>query len=242
MARVLDHFCSARNALAWGVLALLTLSGCIAVRETRQLPLRGLVLDEATGRPIPRAILLVRSARSDGSHVAYRRYDADDEGRLVAPAVRVWSLHPGLKVTLKPARDWPNEHLYFAPGHAWVRVPIGSRLGGRPPDRVYLTPLGPDAPRAGPDAIGLRSWSGAQTWEIDLPRCHAFAQGLREGNGLLVYWDPRRVVLASSLRKEGGGLWLEGGPGVVRVIEKARWESGLRAFLDMERCTLRIEK
>ncbi len=235
------------GARIWGLLALLMLSGgagCVGIRETRQLPVRGTVLDEATRRPLPHAVLLVRSVRADGRHVAYRRYDAQDEGRVVAPPVRAWSAHLGFRVTLNPARDWPNEHLYLAPGHAWIRLPIGKDLGNRPPDRVYLSPIGPDVPRMDPDAIGLRSWPGAETWEIHFPRCRAFAQGLREGGGLLVYWDSRRIILAARLRKGDGGVWLEGvpGPGAVRVIERDQWKMLRRVFLDTERCELRIEK
>ncbi len=233
-----------------GKAALLALSatllagpGCLAVRETREMRIDGVVLDAASGRPVPGATVLVLAREADGTKREHRRIDAGPDGRIVADARHGWGLHPGLAVTInEPA--WMNEYYFMAPGYGWIFVPLGEKLGGRPPDRVKLTPLPPEVPRLVLDDEGKRVWEAEEAFELRVPSCEGVAQGLPEGGGLLIYRDKRTVVFAAGAQESEGGLWLEGGPRgePLRAYEGRRLHTGNRAFLDPASCSLRVEK
>ena len=206
--------------------------------------MNGVTLDAATQRPVPGATVLVVSRSFSSGRVEHRRYDSDAQGRLHIPERRGRTFRAGLTIRLGHEPPWwLNEHTYMAPGYAWLRVPVGKTLGDRPPDRVLLTPLPAETPRLVLTGERDRDLSGDENFELSVPACRGVAQGLREGGGLLLYWDPRYVVMAGGAQEGGGGLWLEGGaPGEARlqVVEGSRLWHGNRAFLDPLTCRLRV--
>jgi len=243
VAKALNRTRVGRAALL--AIAMATASGpaCLAVRETRRLRIDGVVLDGATHRPLPGATLLALSRELSGPGREQRRYEAGPGGRIRVPDRHAWKIHPGLSVTIG-GPSWINEHYYMAPGYAWIFVSAGGPLGGRPPDRVLLTPLPPAVPRLIFDDAGTRVWEADRPFELRVPPCRGVAQGLSEGGGLLLYWDPRTVVLASSAQEAEGGLWFEGGQRgePLRAFEGKRMKTGQRAFLDPHSCRLRVEE
>ncbi len=237
--------------LPGGVLALLVtalgisgLSGCILARETRQRALRSVVLDAETLRPLSHATLVVRADRGKGGLVTYHRYQADDEGRLGAPEVRGWTYVIGLPFPGNVVGEWGNEQTYLASGHTWLRVRINGRLRGRPPDRVLMNPLPAEAPRVDFEDAARRAWSGLDTWEIGLPACEGQAQGLREGDGRVIYWDPNRVIMAATVELTDNGIRFEDSLRLERVIviEDGKTTKSRRIFLDARSCGLNSGK
>ncbi len=227
-------------------LAVLTTaaSGCVPFRETRQQAATSVVLDADTQGPIPRALVVIRVDRGKGGVVEQRRYPADADGRVTAPKVRGWTFVMGLPLPGDVVGEWENEHLYLAPGHVWLSVPLGKDLEGKAPDRVFLNPLPEDAPQLDLSQAGGRVWSGFDTWEIAVPACEGHAQGLREGDGRVIYWDPRRFVLAASVEVVEGGLRFDDSPGRpgIQVIESPRATEARRARLDTRACVVKTQK
>ena len=220
------------------------LSGCVLARETRQRAIISAVLDAATLRPLSHATLVVRADRGKGGLVTYLRYEADDEGRLGAPEVRGWTHVIGLPLPGNVVGEWGNELTYLASGHTWLRVRINESLRGRPPDRVFMNPLPSDAPRVDFEDAARRAWSGLDTWEIGLPACEGQAQGLREGDGRVIYWDPKRVIMAATLALTEEGIRFEDSlrlEGVI-VIEEGKSTKPRRVFLDARSCGLDFGK
>ncbi len=240
----------------WGLclaLALTVAAGCLPVRETRQSGMEAVVLDRATLRPIAQAVLLVRAESTSGWRrgPAYHRYETDADGRLEVPEIRGWGLAgldlrdllgPGEDEALPPGSGI-HEHTYLAPGYAWIRLRVRVDPRPGPPRHVLMSPLPPGVPRLPLAGAAGRHWGGDATWEIALPGCGATAQGLREGGGVILAWDARRVVSAPALHAVRGGLWLEspGEAGGVLVVEGSRAREGRRAFLDARTCELRLE-
>jgi hypothetical protein len=219
-------------------------AGCVPFRETRQTAACITVLDASTRKPIPGAVLLIEADRGKRGVTERRRYATDAEGRVSAPRVRGWTFVMGIPLPGDVVGEWRNEHLYLAPGHAWLRVPLGEDLEGRAPDQVLLDRLPRGAPRLDLDKAAGRAWSGLETWEIAVPGCEGFAQGLREGDGRVIYWDPRHVVLAATVEAAGGGLRFEDSPrrpGVV-VITAPRARKVREAVLDARACTLQVSE
>jgi hypothetical protein len=230
-------------------------AGCLPVRETRQKGIEGRVLDRLTLRPIAHATLLVSAEQTArwGSGEEYRRYETDADGRLAVPEARAWTLSgigPGDILNAlgaadaQPPRDWVNAHTYLAPGYAWIRLRVAVDSRARPPQHVMMTPLPPTVPRLELGEAAGRHWRSDTTWEIALPACGATAQGLREGGGVILAWDARRVITAPTLHAVQEGLWLES-PGEargVRIVEGSRAQEGRRAFFDARSCDLRLER
>ncbi len=243
MAQALDRPRLAPALLLALAAAILGGPGCLAVRETHQVKIDGVVLDARTGRPVPGATVLVLAREIGGKGREQRRYDTGPGGRIDAGARHGWKLQHGLSVAIS-GPTWVNEHYYMAPGYDWIFVPVGNPPGGRPPDRVLLEPLPPEVPRLVFDDAGKRVWEAEEAFELRVPSCGGVAQGLPEGGGLLLYWDKRYVVLASSAQESEGGLWLEGGPRgePLRAYEGKRMHGGRRAFLDPHECNLRVEE
>lgn len=223
---------------------LAALSGCVPFRETRQQAAASAVLDAATLRPIPRAVAVIRADRGKKRVVEHRRYAAGADGRIAAPEVRGWTFVMGLPLPADHVSVWENEHLYLAPGHAWLIVPLGKDLEGRAPDRVILNPLPAGAPQIDLSAAGGRSWSGLETWQISVPACEGYAQGLREGDGRVIYWDPRRIVMAAAVEVAEEGLRFDDSPRRpgIQVITSPRATEARRALLDTHSCSLNIQK
>jgi len=219
-------------------------AGCVPFRETRQQAAATAVLDGATLAPLPRAVVVIRADRGKGGVVEHRRYGTDAEGRIAAPRVRGWTYVVGLPLPADVVKEWKNEHLYLAPGHVWLRVPLGEGLEGKAPDRVLLDPLPADAPGLDLREAGGRSWSGLDTWQISLPACEGYAQGLREGDGRVIYWDPRRIVMAAAVEVVEGGLRFEDSPrrSGILVITAPRATEARRAVLDTRACTLTVQE
>ena len=220
------------------------LSGCILARETRQRAIRSVVLDAATGRPLSHAELVVRADRGKAGLVTYHRYRADDEGRFGAPEVRGWTYVIGLPLPGNVVGEWGNEHTYLASGHTWLRVRTNGPLRGRPPDRILMNSLPAEAPRVDFDDGPRRTWSGLDTWEIRLPACEGHAQGLREGDGRVIYWDPKRVIMAATLELTDDGIRFEDSLRLERVIiiEEGKTTKRRRVFLDARSCGLDFRK
>lgn len=234
-----------------GILALFVtalgisgLGGCVLARETRQRALQSSVLDAATLRPLSHATLVVRADRGKGGLVTYFRYQADDEGRLGAPEVRGWTTVIGLPLPGNVVGEWENEHTYLASGHTWLRVRIDGPLRGRSPDRVLMNPLPAEAPRVDFEDAARRAWSGLDTWEIRVPACEGHAQGLREGDGRVIYWDPKRVIMAATLALTDDGIRFEDSLRLERVvvIEAGKSTKPRRVFLDARSCGLDFGK
>lgn len=235
---------SSIRAISIALFAATLSAACLPVRETRQAAVDGLLLDAATRRPLPRGTLLIAFGLSDRAELEYRRYESDGEGRLQVDAVRGWRFRTGLPPREEPASAWLNEHFYMAPGHAWILLSLDERLRRHPPVRVLMHPFPDTVPRMALSEAHGQTWLGRETWEIRVPACHATAQGLREGNGLVVFWDPRYVVMAARLRAGNGGLWLESAPdtGPIRVVAGSKARRAKRAFLDARTCEIRVEE
>ncbi|MFQ5457851.1 MAG: hypothetical protein ACE5FC_05295 [Myxococcota bacterium] len=227
-------------ALALLALGISALGGCLVARETRQMASETTLRDSATGQPLPGGQLVVRADRGKANLVVRHRYTGDSDGRLRAPEIRGWTYVLGLPLPRNIVAQWRNEQTYFAPGHAWLRIPVDQRLGSRPPDQVLLRPLPAGAPRVRFGEAPPGAWSGLDTWEIAVPACEGHAQGLREGDGRVVYWDPQRVITAASLEMTPTGIRFEDSPRLARVqiIEAGRTKTPRRVFLNGATCAL----